>query len=437
MRYFLFFLAVFLLLAQASGATPAKDEAERLYQAYGDATYQVQVIDLTSGKKTSIGSGFQFTGNGFIATNYHVVAEAIQNPDSNRIQFLHDKGEQGQLKVLIADVVHDLAILKMDRPGKNFLALGTSRLPKGTKLFSLGNPHDIGFTIIEGTYNGLSKESFNDKIHFSGSLNPGMSGGPSISHNGSVVGINVATAGNQISFLVPVEPLQALLNNYLRRADSYDFISHANEDIQTQLLQSQEKNIQALLKKKWDSVPFGPVAVPGHIHDVLKCWGGINHKEKDPYQYFFSMCSSQDRMFLDNEFDTGILLYRYDYTVSKDRLNPARFYSFYEKLFSAPNGDYENAKEGDVTNFDCNSSFVDLAGLRWKSNFCIRQYKKYPEIFDMHLYMAMVGEGKKGFTLTWAAQGVSKKNALALAKKFLGEIKPLPAETPDKKKKPA
>ncbi|MFH1157388.1 MAG: serine protease [Pseudomonadota bacterium] len=433
MRHFFIFFAGMMLAAvlavfpAGAGEAPAPDEAQRLYQAYGDAVYQVQVIDLTSGKKTSIGSGFQFTEDGLIATNYHVVAEALQRAGSNRIEFLHDKGGEGSLRVLTADVVHDLAIVKMDRPGRTWLSLGTSKQEKGARLYALGNPRDIGFTIIEGTYSGLSKESFTDKIHFSGALNPGMSGGPAIGHDGSVAGINVATAGNQISFLVPVEPLRRLLADYLRQPAGYDFINHADDHIQDQLLAGQERNISALLKKKWESVPFGPVTAPGRIHDVLKCWGGINHKEKDPYQYFFSTCSSQDRMYLDNDFETGVLLYRYDYTVGKETLNPVRFYNFYQGLFGYFLGDFQNAKEGNVTNFDCNSRFVDIAGFRWKSSFCVRQYKKYPKIFDMNLHMAMVGAGKKGFIATLTAQGVSKQNALALARKFMSEIRPRPA----------
>lgn len=431
-RFFLVFAVLLFIGAPAGWAAvdkpPVTDEAQQLYQAYGDAVYQVQVIDLTSNKKTSIGSGFQFTADGLIATNYHVIAEALQRPDNNRIEFLQDKGEKGPLHIVIADVVHDLAIVKMDKPGKTWLELGTSKLAKGTRLFSLGNPHDIGFTIIEGTFNGLSKESFIDKIHFSGALNPGMSGGPAISHSGTVTGVNVATAGNQISFLVPVEPLRELLTAYQHRSPTYDFIKHAKDHLQKQLLASQEHNIQALLGKKWESVPFGPLMVPGRLHEALKCWGGINHKEKDPYQYFFSTCSSQDRMFLDNDFDTSLILYRYDYIIGKEKLNLLRFYNFYQSQFDYPTGDFQNAKEGDVTNFDCNSRFVDLAGARWKANFCTRQYKKYPALFDMHLYMAMVGKGKQGFIAAMTAQGVSEQNALALAQKFMSEIKERPAE---------
>lgn len=404
------------LLSLARPAVAAPDEAEQLYKSYGDAIYQVQVVDQTTGKKTSIGSGFQVNAGGLIATNYHVVSEAVQRPDGNRVEFLHDKGEHGQLKILSADVVHDLAILQMEKPGKSFLTLGASNLPKGTKIFSLGNPHDIGFTIIEGTHSGLARDSFGKRIHFSGSLNPGMSGGPAIDRDGRVVGINVATAGNQISFLVPVEPLGQLIRQY--RAGT-------SAGIEAQLLRHQDETIGALLKrKKWESVKLGPVMVPGRIHDALKCWGGVDSQDKDPFNYFVSVCGVEDRLFLDTGFDTGTLGYRYSYITPKEKLGLPRFYSLYENAFKPNEDDFDNVKEDDATNFSCESGFVSLAGFTWKSHLCLRQYKKYPAIFDLHLALAQVGEGEKGFTATLTAEGVSRDNALALARRFMHEIKP-------------
>lgn len=411
-------------------------EAERLYKTYGDAVYQIQVIDIASNKKTSIGSGFQFNKNGFIATNYHVIAEAVQRPLNNRIEYLKDDGARGVLKVITADVVHDVAILEMKTPGSKFLSLDDIKIAKGSKIFSIGNPHDIGFTIIEGTYNGIAKDTLIDKIHFSGSLNPGMSGGPAISGTGTVVGVNVATSGNQISFLVPIKHLRILWKNYLKEKHDYDFIKNANSLIEAQLLKNQDDNVKLLLSKKWDNMDFGPVSIPGRINKALKCWGGANHKEKDKYEYFYSMCSSRDRIFLDQNFDTGVIAYRYNHIIGKQEINIPQFYNFYEKQYSFPGGDYKNAKEDNVTNFICNDSFIEVAENKWKASLCIRRYKKYPKIFDMHLYMATVGARKSGFTTTFMAQGVSKENALTLAEKFISEFKakPLSKEKKEVKK---
>lgn len=421
--------------AFAKAPPPVTDEAQRVYDRAGDAVYQVQVIDLASERKSGIGSGFQFTKDGLIATNYHVVARAVTHPGNNRLEYLHDRGGRGILKVLAVDVLRDLAILKMDTPGRIFLSLGSSALPKGARLFALGNPHDLGFTIIEGTYNGLSKESFVDKIHFSGSLNPGMSGGPAVSHAGKVVGVNVSTAGNQISFLVPVEPLKALAEKAARGEgeEKEEYVARAASDIEAQLLEGQARNLGALLgNKKWDSVPLGPLMVPGRVHDALKCWGVPVHEEKDPFRYYRSVCSSQDRLFLGDDFDTGTVSYRYDYIVGKEEMDPLRFTAFYERQYGAPVGEAD-AREDNITNFECNARFVRQAGRKWKASFCVRQYRRYPAVYDLLLAMALVDGKKEGMIISLDAEGVSRENALALAARFISEIREKPAAGKDKK----
>jgi hypothetical protein len=83
-----------------------------------------------------------------------------------------------------------------------------------------------------------------------------------------------------------------------------------------------------------------------------------------------------------------------------------------------------------VTNYECKDSFVDLAGARWKASFCVRQYKKYPKLYDMNLYMALLGGRKQGMMITGIAQGISKDNALKLAGRLMNEIKPRKGVTP-------
>jgi S1-C subfamily serine protease len=410
---------------------PSKDEARRIYQAHAGAIYQVQVIDLASDKKNSIGSGFQFTTDGLIGTNYHVVAEALQRPDSNRLEYVDEHDRRGQLTIQLVDVVHDLAILKMDKPGPDFIALGSSDQPKGLRLFSLGNPRDIGFSIIEGTYNGKNRDSFFDKIHFSGSLNPGMSGGPAVSHDGKVVGINVSTGGNQISFLVPVEPLRELQEELVKQGPNFDFKSKAHAYIEQQLLAAQKKNVDRILAEKWEAMDFGPFSVPKHVTAAFKCWGDSSVQEKKPYSEYHSTCATNDRIFMDSnsdaegEFYTGLYLYRFDYYKAKDTLSVPRFYALYQREYGMPLQAYTNAGEDDATNFDCNSRFLDLQGKRWKASFCVRQYKKYPQLYDLHLYMALVGEPRDAFMASQALQGVSMDSALKMAQRFMEDIRPI------------
>lgn len=407
---------------------PMTDAAERMYQEHGAAVYQVQVIDKASGKKAAIGSGFQIDAQGLLATNYHVVSDVINRPANNRLEYLHEDGTRGVLTLVGVDVVNDLALLRMDHAGKAFVELGTSALRKGSRVFALGNPHDIGFTIVEGIHNGMAADTFHDKIHFSGAINQGMSGGPALAMDGRVVGINVMTGGNQIGFLVPVEALRTLVTRYHQTQDDGDFMARAHGDIEAQLDASQASIIKSIIDPDhaWDRMTFGPLSLPGRIHPALKCWGAPAHEDKDPFTHFWSTCYNEDSLFLSDTFETGVYFYRYDLLTPSADMWTARFYSMYEDLYSS-SVDASNAAEGDVSNFTCHDGFVDQAGHRFKTSYCVRQYIKYPSLYDAHLYMAMVDQPRTGVMIDVNALGVTRENAQAFMKYFIGQIAPASA----------
>lgn len=410
-------------------ARPAMDdEAQRIYKKYGGALYQIQVIDIVTEKKTSIGSGFQFTADGKVATNYHVIADALQRPDANRLEFVHDHYGTGKLKLLIADVRHDLAILQLEQPHAEYVELGKSDLPKGVRLYSLGNPHDIGFTIVEGTYNGVSRDSFIDKIHFSGAVNPGMSGGPVLGHDGKVAGINVMTAGNQIGFLVPVEPLKALADEYAAQDASFNFTKDAAKLVEAQLVAAQDAAQERLMNGDWNAAPFGRVSVPGRIDTAFKCWAAQRHTEKSPYTHYRTTCSTEDSLYLDEGFTTGSYVYSYDLIRARKGFGSLRFYSLYEQLYTTPESSFfsMNVQEKDAENFACQNRFVTHGGQRWKASFCARQYKRYPALFDTMLYMAQLGQSREGLIVSLGAQGITKDNALQLTQRFMQSLTPVP-----------
>ena len=113
--------------------------------------------------------------------------------------------------IVHVDVVHDLAILSTEIKATDFLTLATQEPAKGDRVYSIGYPYDLGVTVVPGTYNGLIPHSASPRVHFTGSLNPGMSGGPAFNGDDEVIGVNVATSGNQVSFLVPVHNLHDLV----------------------------------------------------------------------------------------------------------------------------------------------------------------------------------------------------------------------------------
>jgi len=417
--FFIVFFSLFLCFdAHAKRSQGITDEAQKLYQKFQESVYQIQIIDLATSKKAVIGSGFRFSKEGHIATNYHVISHVIRYPERYKIKYLDHENNKGFLEIINVDVIHDLAILKGDNFEGQFFELGESSLLKGARIFSMGNPYDLGMTIVEGTYNGLMEKSLYRKILFSGSLNSGMSGGPALDRAGKVIGVNVSTHGNQVSFLVPVE----FLNDLFRTVQAEDFkkIVKWNKHIEQQLVRSQDDHIEELLSSEWDSLPIGNALVPGEMSEVIKCWGDSKMEEDLILDTAMISCFSEDGIFISEDFSTGKIIYKYVWLTSEG-INPIRFYKLYESYYGDAHY-FHNAYKEDATNFNCNSDFVVIDGVNAKVSLCARRYKKYPKLHDIELAIASVDKMDKGLFSEVVILGISKNKALEFIRKFLGEI---------------
>jgi hypothetical protein len=278
---------------------------------------------------------------------------------------------------------------------------------------------DLGFSIVEGTNNGLMKYSEDKNILFSGSLNPGMSGGPTLNEAGEIIGINVATSGNEISFLVPAEHLSRILERLKLR----DFKAETNFFALTssQLLNDNIVFLKRILNEKWSYENIGEFSVPSELSRSVRCWDSSRTPEQDDlFRSFFTRCSNERSIYLDAGLEVGTLDYEYQWIDSED-LHPARLYNRYEYLNSSMLS--SSADKNDVSNFSCNTRFVDVNHQEFKISICRRDYLHYAGLSDVLITMAMVGHKSKGFIFNLDMVGTDFNIALQLFQKMLGEFK--------------
>ena len=414
-QHYAFGLLALLMSSQVIAATT---ETQEIFKRYQNRIVQIRILEASSGSRTSLGSGFVATPTGLIVTNYHVMSELVHKPEQFRAEAVRDDGTSVPLVLLNFDVIHDLAIVGTEVKQADYFDLETASIQKGTRVYSIGTPLDLGFTIVEGTYNGLLETSLYEKIHFTGSINPGMSGGPAILEDGRVVGVNVASAGNQVSFLVPAKFVKKLLQDTL--ASSKPAPGTMLNKLRDQLYANQNVYMSKLLASPLVTTPVQQFRLPGKFAPYLKCWGNANRVPENLYESLSQICSSEDDLYISQSHSSGMMYIRHD-LISSDKLNRFRFFSLYQKYFDGNYQDIHASKE-DVTKFKCESDFVEHHGITFKTALCLRAYKKLPGLYDAVLRAATLNNDHRGVQTTLVLAGVSYDNAARFARKYMDSV---------------
>jgi hypothetical protein len=404
-------VSALVLVAPSSRAQ--EPEAAALFARYNDRIVQVRLIDRSAGGKAGLGTGFLVAEGGLIATNFHVIADWVDRPAKYRLEYVADEGRTGPLELLDVDVVNDLALLRSDVLDREPLALPDAAPDRGETIYSLGNPFDIGLTVVPGTYNGIDEGSYYQQIHFSGSINAGMSGGPVLDAEGSVVGVNVATAGNQVSFLVPAEALRALVDEWRERdAPIVDF----RERIHEQLVENQRALVGAMLERPWPTEPIGTVTAVGELRPFVKCWGDSND-EDELFDWVSSSCRSNRQIVVNADFSTGVVAYQF-FWLERDELSWPRLRRHYQSIFAAFVPD-NFAGEDDVTEFECEELFVhDESDRVDKAVLCVRSYLEYPRLYDALYLRGSVDETDHAFISHFTLSGMARESVAAFLDRF-------------------
>ncbi len=205
------------------------------------ATEADALFGTSSAKKiTGMGAGIVVDPRGYVATNYHVVA------DVDVLDVSLADGSRYAAKVLSFDRKHDLALIKIE-PQRTLetMKLGVSAdLMLGETVIAVGNPFGYVHTITSGIVSAMHRDvdvnetqSYANLIQTDASINPGNSGGPLLNLDGEVIGINVAIrAGAQrIGFAIPIDDAREVIAELIS-IELLNGVSHGleTEDVKTE-----------------------------------------------------------------------------------------------------------------------------------------------------------------------------------------------------------
>jgi hypothetical protein len=392
--------------------------AQKLYSAAKADLLQVRSLLKTGRTQSSVGSGFLVGTSNLVLTNYHVVSQFALDPDTYTGEWVDTAGQRGNIELLAVDVLHDLAVVRVNRYGTGYFKLGDKpvTLTQGQYLYSLGNPLDLGFAISEGSFNGVIARSFYEQLMFTGPINAGMSGGPSVTVDGAVAGINVSKRldGELVSFLVPARYAQELLKKVDPEAKPpKDFTAVVAQ----QLLVHQKAMIDQLLAKPLTAKAMGPYSVPVRESEQMRCWGRSN--DRDSFQVEVTNCQMESSLFVSGSLQTGQVQIQHQYMKSTG-LDEVRFAVLSSNSFK--NESFGSHKDKRLTGPMCTEQFVKNSTLPMRAVMCVRAYRKFDGLYDFALLTSSTDEGKMNLQSRLDARGVSYENGLRASRAFLESL---------------
>ncbi|MFT4043766.1 MAG: trypsin-like peptidase domain-containing protein, partial [Gordonia sp. (in: high G+C Gram-positive bacteria)] len=189
-------------------------------------------IDVVSGSEEGEGSGVVLTPDGVIMTNNHVVT-GQNGAAASTVQVNFHDGSRATARVLGADALSDIAVIKVDKSGLTPITVGTSRnLAVGQDVIAIGAPLGLEGTVTTGIISALNRPvstlreersgsntaatSVIDAIQTDAAINPGNSGGALVNARGALIGVNsaIATLGGSeqqqsgsigLGFAIPID----------------------------------------------------------------------------------------------------------------------------------------------------------------------------------------------------------------------------------------
>jgi serine peptidase DegS len=167
--------------------------------------------------ETSFGSAVVIDPEGYLVTNYHVVAQAAEI----RVQLAD--GRVAVPDLVGVDAETDLSLLKVDLGSIPAMKLGSSsQLRIGDVVLAIGNPYGLTKSVTQGIVSGTGRgyldnlTTFQNFIQTDAAINAGNSGGALVNVAGELVGINTAVLAQDVStegigFAIPVDLVRGVV----------------------------------------------------------------------------------------------------------------------------------------------------------------------------------------------------------------------------------
>lgn len=191
-------------------------------QAFSDEALPFGLFkDVPSRRQYGQGSGVIVSSDGYIMTNNHVIADAVD------VEVILADRRQYKGRVVATDPKTDVAVVKIQATNLPTVTWGdSSTLAVGEFVLAIGNPLGLSRSVTFGIVSAVGRADvgvadLEDFIQTDAPINPGNSGGALVTLNGELVGINTAIASPTggsvgVGFAIPSNMARAAMQSLLK-----------------------------------------------------------------------------------------------------------------------------------------------------------------------------------------------------------------------------
>jgi len=390
----------------------ASQSAREVLVQVRPAVIQIKSFFGSNTAQASHGTGFAVKEGGVFITNYHVVAEKVQYPGKYRLEYRTAEGQTGAIAVLAIDVRHDLALVRAADYAPVPLRLQTESEIKGDRAYSVGFPLDVGLTITEGISNGKVDGSFDPRIHYSGAINAGMSGGPALNAAAEVIGVNVSGYRFEqlVSFLVPTAHVLALSN----RSKNGQAGIELKKEVAAQL-HAHSADLLAAFDGAMKTQAVAGYMLPDKIAPFVNCSAMGSPETDSPVQMVQVLCDAKAGLYVQQGLYSGSLKYAH-YGLTTDRLDAWRFANRLSALTAAV-GRFGLLRH--VGPYACDDRVVGLKGFDANLLVCARRFRKLEGLYDFTVRVSSVNSAKQGYASHLDIYGVAFEPGMRFIRRYV------------------
>jgi S1-C subfamily serine protease len=364
------------------------------------------------------GSGFAVDG-GRIVTNYHVVAQAVLYPRKYRLEYLADDGRTGPLHVLAIDVRNDLAVVAAEDLELPPLNLRLEIPAQGERAWSIGFPLNLGLTITEGVANGLVESRMEQRIHYTGAINGGMSGGPALDRRGRVYGVNVSvvTGRQLVGFVVPAKHIPTMLARAKEPLDQLLSAQQLRQRVTGQVLAYENQVMEAQPDEPGIQKVRGYV-LPTQISRYVEC---STVDERSPHvrvRVEAVSCRMPSRLLAQPGVYVAGLSIQHRVLQSVG-LHPLQFERQVNELAESQ---HRTGASAHVAPFACRDALVSLDGFDARISTCVRQYRLFAGLYDFDVTVVGIDDATEALVSRLALQGVAFESGKRTMERYLGAL---------------